>query len=529
VHLAFNGETLDNVQVLLHAAGWTDDRPLIQVHPTSRWFFKCWNDADMARVIDHLQTVHGYQAVITSGPDDKERDRVAGIIAQCNSMPLNLSGQLTLKQMAALTSLCDFYFGVDTAPMHMAAALNIPVIALFGPSGAFDWGPWPNGWTGNGTPYPQPNGIQYSHPHIVIQTDWECVPCGQDGCRGSKRSACLEKLSCTEVVRIVDEHIKQLKGETITVAHHTKPAAAPLVERRQKERFDSRSRCILNKGIRYYLGHFPITDGKKQILDLVRPLIMPANDKVSVQTKYGFELIVTLRNPEQERLYFYQDHDERYEVNNIRNIIKPGDVCWDIGANIGFYTCLFSILTGAPGKVVAFEPVRATLRFLSANVAINRLHNVVVISKALGDRRETREIFYRTPDTAEGTASFRTSIGSYSEQVEIDTVDHLYNGLNLPDFIKIDVEGYQTEVLNGARRFLKHHQPLVMLEVRERDQDATEGLEAYLRELGYMLFGFRKHSLYECKTLKDVRRRNVLLVKPGTPYFERIAGLLSGN
>lgn len=204
VHLTFEERDLHSVRRRLRALGWREEIPLVQVHPTSRWFFKCWNDADTARVIDHLQQVSAVQVVVTAGPEPRERERIERILAQCRSRPLDLGGQLTLKETAALAGLCRMFFGVDTAPMHMAAALGVPVVALFGPSGAFDWGPWPNGWEGEATPYPARGGLQQCGPHAVIQKDWACVPCGRDGCDGSKRSACLEQTRAEDVIPVIE-------------------------------------------------------------------------------------------------------------------------------------------------------------------------------------------------------------------------------------------------------------------------------------------------------------------------------------
>jgi len=209
VRLRYSEADLATVRSLLDQAGCRADLPLVQVHPTSRWFFKCWNDTDVARVIEHLILVRGLQVVVTSGPDTRERDRVARILAACDATPMDLSGRLSLKETAALASLCCLFFGVDTAPMHMAAALNVPVVAIFGPSGAFDWGPWPNGWEGETTPYPRRSGVQTCGPHTVVQMDWPCVPCGQDGCAGTKRSACLEQLSADQVIPLVDQALQR--------------------------------------------------------------------------------------------------------------------------------------------------------------------------------------------------------------------------------------------------------------------------------------------------------------------------------
>lgn len=113
---------------------------------------------------------------------------------------INLAGKLTLRQLIAVSSVCNIYFGIDTAPMHIAAALGKPVIALFGPSGAFHWGPWDN--EANEEPYQQKNGIQRFGKNVVIQRNWQCIPCGQDGCEGSKISRCLFDIKPEEVIEI---------------------------------------------------------------------------------------------------------------------------------------------------------------------------------------------------------------------------------------------------------------------------------------------------------------------------------------
>ncbi|GAB0058212.1 hypothetical protein SIID45300_02557 [Candidatus Magnetaquicoccaceae bacterium FCR-1] len=183
----------------LHATGWDGRRPLVQIHPTSRWSFKCWTDSGMAQAADFIGR-SGRMPLFTCGPGAEERGRLDAILALCREPYLDLGGKLTLKELAVISRSCCLYFGVDTAPMHMAASQDTPVIALFGPTGVYDWGPWPNGWDGADTPYPELKGVQASEPHLVIQKDWPCVPCGKAGCEGSKRSRCLEELDfATEV------------------------------------------------------------------------------------------------------------------------------------------------------------------------------------------------------------------------------------------------------------------------------------------------------------------------------------------
>jgi heptosyltransferase-3 len=91
-----------------------------------------------------------------------------------------------LEELAAVLERTALFIGVDSAPMHMAAALKVPVIALFGPSGEHNWGPWGDG-------------------HVVLSSPYLCRPCGEDGCLGSKRSDCLEAISARQVMAAVEQ------------------------------------------------------------------------------------------------------------------------------------------------------------------------------------------------------------------------------------------------------------------------------------------------------------------------------------
>ena len=104
---------------------------------------------------------------------------------------LSLAGQLSLKELAALTARARLFIGVDSAPMHIAAAMGTPTVALFGPSGDREWGPW---------------GV----PHRVVSSDAHpCRPCGIDGCGGGKVSDCLSRLAVDRVHAAVQELLNE--------------------------------------------------------------------------------------------------------------------------------------------------------------------------------------------------------------------------------------------------------------------------------------------------------------------------------
>lgn len=213
VELVFSKQDSAAVDKALVFEGHDGKKPLVHVHPLSRWQFKCWDDDKMAAAIDYIQLELGAAVALTCGPDKKEHERLERILGHCKTRPVNINSQLNLKQVAALSARSLLYFGVDTAPMHMAAAVNTPVVALFGPTSAAQWGPWPNGWKRRENPYSDNGGVQQAGPHTLIQKNWDCVPCQRDGCDGSKRSRCLEESELEQVMPLVKAaYDRALKG-----------------------------------------------------------------------------------------------------------------------------------------------------------------------------------------------------------------------------------------------------------------------------------------------------------------------------
>ena len=171
----------------------------IHIHPASRWAFKCWPAARVAALCDAL-AAKGWPIVLTSAPDANETALIAEVRAArvgnagsdsvCREFrfagrqapTIDLSGQLSLKELAALTARARIFVGVDSAPMHIAAAMGTPVVAIFGPSGDQEWGPWGEG-------------------HVVVASNTHpCRPCGMAGCNDSKLSACLATLPVAQVL-----------------------------------------------------------------------------------------------------------------------------------------------------------------------------------------------------------------------------------------------------------------------------------------------------------------------------------------
>jgi len=164
-------------------------RGFLHVHPTSRWLFKTWTDERNAELL-RLLARDGHRLVVTSAPNTREQTIVKRILERADVPVTDLSGQLSLREMGALCARARLFFGVDSAPMHIAAAMGTPVVALFGPSGEHAWGPW-------------------RVPHRVVASEDSCRPCGNDGCGGSKVSECLTRLPVARVHSAINELLAQ--------------------------------------------------------------------------------------------------------------------------------------------------------------------------------------------------------------------------------------------------------------------------------------------------------------------------------
>lgn len=161
----------------------------VHMHPASRWTFKCWPREKTAELIGRLADT-GHRVVLTAAPEEAECNFVAEIARQARGEPVNLAGKLSIKELGALSARARLFVGVDSMPMHLAAALGTPTVALFGPSGEVEWGPW-------------------RVAHRVVTSGHTCRPCGNDGCGGGKVSECLTTLEVDRVHAAVRELLSQ--------------------------------------------------------------------------------------------------------------------------------------------------------------------------------------------------------------------------------------------------------------------------------------------------------------------------------
>lgn len=205
------------------------------------------------------------------------------------------------------------------------------------------------------------------------------------------------------------------------------------------------------------------------------------------------------------------------ELHNLKNIIKPGDTCVDIGANIGYYSVFMSKLAGANGKIYAVEPVGTFREVWQRNMDKNALKNYEMLPFALG--AEEKSIKMGMPKVKGEIHHGMTKVLSDEKQeceqtfdVEMRVPDNLFRDVEKIDFLKIDVEGYESVVFDNLRETLSKHSPLIQGEMggHENKLKCIEILSGF----GYKIFKLSDGSLVEISA-------NEALNHPEDLYFRK--------
>ena len=173
-----------------------------------------------------------------------------------------------------------------------------------------------------------------------------------------------------------------------------------------------------------------------------------------------------------------------------KNYIKPGMTVLDCGANVGNHSLYFARISKAE-KVYAFEAAEDTYNILKKNISLNKLDDVIIAKKvALGEKDSRANIKFTRSKTNTGYNKVEESSDGV---VEMRPLDELVQ--EKVDFIKIDVEGYELEVLKGAHRILKEQHPIIWIEIWK---DNYEAISKYILSYGYKITLIDNKENYIC-------------------------------
>jgi FkbM family methyltransferase len=196
--------------------------------------------------------------------------------------------------------------------------------------------------------------------------------------------------------------------------------------------------------------------------------------------------------------YRYGDNEPAVQ-DAIVSALGPGDVFYDVGANVGFFSLLASQRIGEQGRVYAFEPVPENAAAIEANRDRNGATNVVALQYAVGQASGMATLYLdEHPGGATLSAADHHGDGGDQLLVEVVSVDDMVasGACEPPTVVKIDVEGMERAVLRGMTWTIAHHRPVVICEVDAPDR---AGAEAKAAELTVALEGWA----YDVERLPD--------------------------
>ncbi len=173
----------------LAEAGWTSEQLLIGIHPGGNWVYKLWDAENYARIANAFVEKRNAAILLFAGPNERERQAQ---VANLMDVPPILVQTENLRHLAALISVCDVYIGNDTGPMHIASAVDTPVVALFGSTNPIRSGP-------------------YGEQHTVVQSgiNLGCNPCHPGrhpgGC-GAGSCEVIAGITVEQVLEVVEPY-----------------------------------------------------------------------------------------------------------------------------------------------------------------------------------------------------------------------------------------------------------------------------------------------------------------------------------
>jgi FkbM family methyltransferase len=188
----------------------------------------------------------------------------------------------------------------------------------------------------------------------------------------------------------------------------------------------------------------------RKIQAILKELKKNTDLELTVSSRYGFKVHCDMKEWIDGHIFFYGEYEKR-ESRFVSHILKSGDVFFDVGANIGYY----SMLASSRGCAVhAFEPVPSTYERLKANAELNR-YEWTCQNMGVSDQCGEIKIFM-SPDTIGNNSADIVYDPDDYVLCEMETIDNYCEerGIEEIDFLKVDVEGHEMKVLEGARRLL---------------------------------------------------------------------------
>ncbi len=207
------------------------------------------------------------------------------------------------------------------------------------------------------------------------------------------------------------------------------------------------SEMIMYKLLQWFFKRFP-----QRVLLVFRPLL--PSPIYGLCNGYWMELDVG----EDIQRQIYLDRYEPTESRWVRNILKPGGTFLDVGANVGYYTTLAASLVGSKGHVLAFEPSPYAYKRLETILKRNAITQVDAFQCAVGDKEGWLDLYLPNQAHLHSPSLVPTDKTFTSVKVQVCCLDShaSLEAISMIDFMKVDVEGFEPNVLRGMQKYLQN-------------------------------------------------------------------------
>lgn len=211
-----------------------------------------------------------------------------------------------------------------------------------------------------------------------------------------------------------------------------------------------------------------------------------------IETRDGTLFRVNTASYLEWTLFFYGTY-EPFIQSLIRQFVHPGDVCIDVGANIGIHTSTMARATTYRGQVVSFEPHPQLISKLEENMGLNHFSWVTVEPYALSDKQGEAILYsFDGHDSNQGTSTLCSELISSKKTFSVKTRtldDYLkYSPITSVNFIKIDVEGHEKSVFLGSQKTIEMHRPYIIFEHNRQQPEDTFFIIKMLSDYAYCFY-----------------------------------------
>lgn len=194
---------------------------------------------------------------------------------------------------------------------------------------------------------------------------------------------------------------------------------------------------------------------------------------------------------------------EPMSTKTVKEEVKQGYTVVEIGANIGYYALMESRLVGSKGRIYAIEPSPGNFRNLKKNIELNGYKNIESFELGIGDKKGTAKIFISPHSNLSSLVVQKNKKVIDTVDIKISTLDEFLKGKKSPDFIRMDVEGYEYNIIRGMKNILRSKKPMkIFIELhphimgRGKTEYVLKTLEAN---------GFEIKKMFRCFTMPEMK------------------------